>query len=212
MVTGGAYCLPKLWNQINPGPNSVFILKLRGAVQEARALLLQYSAEADSSSASRVFILSCADSDRKGFSTRVEKKRVGRGGNSKEVSGYWMISTVCCTPLAAGLPRHSWTHLLCMCMDPFGSQIPRPLQEAGTKNPCIEKKKVYCVSLGVKETTKVMFKKLQILLTRDIKFIGFVVFFCFFFWVILMYWSLSSGLTGRHVTVQNQNHQNLAGT
>lgn len=124
MVAGAAYCLPKLWNQINPGPNSVFILKLRGAVQEAGGLLPQYSVQADSSSASRVFILSCADSDRKGFSTRVEKNRVGREGNSKEVSGYWMISTVCCTPLAAGLPRHSWTHLLCMCMDPNSSAPP----------------------------------------------------------------------------------------
>lgn len=46
-----------------------------------------------------------------------------------------MIFTVGCTPLAAGLPLHSWTHLLCMCMDLFWSQVPQHLQEAKTKNP-----------------------------------------------------------------------------
>lgn len=62
-----------------------------------------------------------------------------------------MISTVCCTPLAAGLSLHSWTHLLCMCMDPFWSQIPQPLQETMTKKSSMWwKKNVYFVSLWLK--------------------------------------------------------------
>lgn len=154
----GAYCLLKIMKPNKSRSQFSFQTKTKGS--GARCLwfitAVQCRARTDSSSASRVFILSCPDSDRKGFSRVEKKKRVGRGRNSKEVSGYWMIFTVCCTPLAAGLPLHSWTHLLCMCMDLFQNQVPQHFQEAITNNPCMQKKNKILCQILVEDTTELI--------------------------------------------------------